>query len=53
MPTHMETVLRAAAFAAEKHRNQRRKHVQRAEIVLLSAGRLPVAEVAECSMPVA
>ena len=25
MPTHMETVLRAAAFAAEKHRNQRRK----------------------------
>ncbi len=25
MPTHMEIVLRAAAFAAEKHRNQRRK----------------------------
>lgn len=25
MPTHMETVLKAAAFAAEKHRNQRRK----------------------------
>jgi len=25
MATHMETVLRAAAFAAEKHRNQRRK----------------------------
>ena len=25
MSTHMETVLRAAAFAAEKHRNQRRK----------------------------
>ncbi len=25
MPTHMETVLQAAAFAAEKHRNQRRK----------------------------
>jgi guanosine-3',5'-bis(diphosphate) 3'-pyrophosphohydrolase len=25
MPTHMETVLRAAAFAAEKHRSQRRK----------------------------
>jgi guanosine-3',5'-bis(diphosphate) 3'-pyrophosphohydrolase len=28
MPTHMETVLRAAAFAAEKHRNQRRKDVE-------------------------
>src|SRR5688572_6464599 len=25
MSTHMETVLKAAAFAAEKHRNQRRK----------------------------
>ena len=25
MPTHMEIVLRAAAFAAEKHRSQRRK----------------------------
>jgi len=25
MPTHMEIVLRAAAFAAEKHRHQRRK----------------------------
>jgi GTP diphosphokinase / guanosine-3',5'-bis(diphosphate) 3'-diphosphatase len=25
MPTHMELVLQAAAFAAEKHRNQRRK----------------------------
>jgi guanosine-3',5'-bis(diphosphate) 3'-pyrophosphohydrolase len=25
MPTHMEIVLQAAAFAAEKHRNQRRK----------------------------
>jgi guanosine-3',5'-bis(diphosphate) 3'-pyrophosphohydrolase len=25
MPTHMETVLKAAAFAAEKHRNGRRK----------------------------
>src|SRR3954470_19211884 len=25
MTTHMEIVLRAAAFAAEKHRNQRRK----------------------------
>ena len=25
MPTHMEIVLRAAAFAAAKHRNQRRK----------------------------
>lgn len=25
MATHLETVLRAAAFAAEKHRNQRRK----------------------------
>ena len=25
MPTHMELVLRAAAFAAEKHRNGRRK----------------------------
>jgi len=24
MPTHMEIVLRAAAFAAEKHRHQRR-----------------------------
>jgi GTP diphosphokinase / guanosine-3',5'-bis(diphosphate) 3'-diphosphatase len=28
MPTHMETVLRAAAFAAEKHRNQRRKDAE-------------------------
>jgi GTP diphosphokinase / guanosine-3',5'-bis(diphosphate) 3'-diphosphatase len=28
MPTHMETVLRAAAFAAEKHRKQRRKDVE-------------------------
>jgi GTP diphosphokinase / guanosine-3',5'-bis(diphosphate) 3'-diphosphatase len=28
MATHMETVLRAAAFAAEKHRNQRRKDVE-------------------------
>jgi guanosine-3',5'-bis(diphosphate) 3'-pyrophosphohydrolase len=28
MPTHMETVLRAAAFAAEKHRTQRRKDVE-------------------------
>ncbi len=27
MPTHMETVLRAAAFAAEKHRTQRRKDI--------------------------
>ena len=28
MSTHMETVLRAAAFAAEKHRNQRRKDAE-------------------------
>lgn len=28
MPTHMETVLRAAAFAAEKHRSQRRKDAE-------------------------
>jgi GTP diphosphokinase / guanosine-3',5'-bis(diphosphate) 3'-diphosphatase len=28
MATHMETVLRAAAFAAEKHRNQRRKDAE-------------------------
>lgn len=28
MPTHMEIVLRAAAFAAEKHRNQRRKDAE-------------------------
>ena len=28
MPTHMETVLKAAAFAAEKHRKQRRKDVE-------------------------
>ena len=28
MPTHMETVLKAAAFAAEKHRNQRRKDAE-------------------------
>lgn len=28
MSTHMETVLRAAAFAAEKHRKQRRKDVE-------------------------
>jgi guanosine-3',5'-bis(diphosphate) 3'-pyrophosphohydrolase len=28
MPTHMETVLRAAAFAAEKHRMQRRKDAE-------------------------
>ncbi len=28
MPTHMELVLRAAAFAAEKHRNQRRKDAE-------------------------
>ena len=27
MPTHMEIVLRAAAFAAEKHRTQRRKDI--------------------------
>ena len=27
MPTHMETVLGAAAFAAEKHRTQRRKDI--------------------------
>ena len=27
MPTHMETVLKAAAFAAEKHRTQRRKDI--------------------------
>jgi guanosine-3',5'-bis(diphosphate) 3'-pyrophosphohydrolase len=28
MPTHMETVLQAAAFAAEKHRTQRRKDIE-------------------------
>src|SRR5262249_7126772 len=28
MPTHMETVRRAAACAAEKHRNQRRKDLE-------------------------
>jgi guanosine-3',5'-bis(diphosphate) 3'-pyrophosphohydrolase len=28
MPTHMELVLRAAAFAAEKHRNGRRKDAE-------------------------
>jgi guanosine-3',5'-bis(diphosphate) 3'-pyrophosphohydrolase len=28
MPTHMETVLQAAAFAAEKHRKQRRKDAE-------------------------
>lgn len=28
MPTHMELVLQAAAFAAEKHRTQRRKDVE-------------------------
>jgi len=28
MPTHMEIVLRAAAFAAEKHRSQRRKDAE-------------------------
>jgi guanosine-3',5'-bis(diphosphate) 3'-pyrophosphohydrolase len=28
MPTHMELVLQAAAFAAEKHRNQRRKDAE-------------------------
>ena len=28
MPTHMELVLKAAAFAAEKHRNQRRKDAE-------------------------
>ena len=28
MATHMEIVLRAAAFAAEKHRNQRRKDAE-------------------------
>jgi guanosine-3',5'-bis(diphosphate) 3'-pyrophosphohydrolase len=28
MPTHMEIVLRAAAFAAEKHRKQRRKDAE-------------------------
>ena len=28
MPTHMELVLQAAAFAAEKHRNGRRKDVE-------------------------
>lgn len=28
MPTHMETVLRAAAFAAEKHRLQKRKDAE-------------------------
>src|SRR6187455_32865 len=28
MPTHMETVLQAAAFAAEKHRKQRRKDIE-------------------------
>jgi len=37
---------RARLEAIVGDRNQRRKHVQRAEIVLLSAGRLPVAEVA-------
>lgn len=28
MPTHMELVLQAAAFAAEKHRTQRRKDIE-------------------------
>jgi guanosine-3',5'-bis(diphosphate) 3'-pyrophosphohydrolase len=28
MPTHMELVLQAAAFAAEKHRKQRRKDIE-------------------------
>ena len=28
MPTHMETVLQAVAFAAEKHRTQRRKDIE-------------------------
>jgi len=28
MPTHMETVFQAAAFAAEKHRTQRRKDIE-------------------------
>ena len=28
MPTHMEMVLQAAAFAAEKHRTQRRKDIE-------------------------
>jgi transposase len=37
---------RARLEVIVKDRNQRRKHVQRAQIVLLSAYRLPVAEVA-------
>jgi DNA invertase Pin-like site-specific DNA recombinase len=44
LPFHSAERERLFAIAAD--RNRARKHVQRAEIILLSAERLPVAEIA-------